>query len=321
MMRWAGNPWLALACLATCSGACHHAPPPTPAKQQGLCEMALPKQGGAPRPPRTIDWLHLLVISDSRSDGLYATAMCTGERIEPTPLPTDCEVHSADPGVPEPVALTEASVVERVLPDNKRLIWIVTHRFPNGDAFGPVAGVTLTQRAAYVGSIGLLRLRPTRVDLNLWDVGSSSVLMAAGESCKDEQKAATCRRAANFLVFDRGRFRSPPIRRSDTHACIDAAWVEYRREADLTLDNGWNRHMRILANLTHDQRYLVITEQVDVADTDPRHPDIPARDVRRIDTERFIHVEDGKFYTRQSPLWPRIIPTAGTTQVLHADQE
>jgi hypothetical protein len=321
MIRGTHRRRLGFAALAACIGACASTPPPAPITKKGLCEIALPKQGGGTRPLRALDWLHLLVIGDTRADGLYATAMCTGERIETTPLPADCEVQSADPGVPEAVSLTEASVVESVLPDNKRLIWIMTHRFPNGDGFGPVAAITLTNQAAYVGSIGLLRLRPTRVDLNLWNIGPKAVLMAAGESCEDQQKAATCRRAANLLVFDQGRFHAPPIRRSDSNACIDAAWVEYKREADLTLDNGWNRHMRILANLNHDQRYVVITEQVDVADTDPQHPDIPARDVRRIDTERFIHVEGSKFYTRQAPLWPRIIPTAGTTHVLHDDHD
>ena len=67
---------------------------------------------------------------------------------------------------------------------------------------------------------------------------------------------------------------------------------------------------------SHHDRYVVITEQVDVTDTDPVHPDIPPRDVRNIDTERFIHVEGPRFYTRQPPLWPRIIPTEGKTVVI-----
>jgi hypothetical protein len=280
--------------------------------------MPLPP-GGSTRPLRAADWTRLLLTAEQRGSALYAQTLCTGERIEHTPLPSDCEVQTPDPGVPEPVPIGEASVAERILPDNKRLVWIMTHRFPNGDGFGPVAAVTITPHAVYVGSIGLLRLRPTRVDLNLWQIGKKAVLVGAGESCVDPQNPATCRRAANLLVFDQARFHSPPIRRSDSNACIDAPWVEYKREADLTLDNGWNRHMRIIATLNHDQRYVVITEQVDVEDTDPSHADTPPRDIRKIDTERFIHVEGARFYTRQSPLWPRIIPTAGMTK-LRSDQ-
>jgi hypothetical protein len=270
---------------------------------------------------RPADWLQLLVVSQQDGPARIAQTLCTGAPIEHTPLPRECEVQTPDPGVPAPVPLTEASVIERILPEQRRLVWIMTHRFPNGDGFGPVAAVTLADGKAYVGSMGLLRLRPERVDLNLWEVGKDTVLMAAGESCDTPGVASSCRRAANLLVFARGSgngssgFQAAPIQRDGSRQCIDAPWVEYKREADLTLDNGWNRHMRIVATVDHDPRYVVITEQVDVADTDPSHPDTPPRDVRRIDTERFIHVDSGRLTTRQSPLWPRIIPSQGLLQV------
>lgn len=306
---------LALALLAGALG-CGHAKEP---QAFGPCEMARPQLGGSPRPLRALDWLHLLVVADMREGGLYAQTLCTGERIEPAPLPADCEVRSLDPGVPEPVPLTEASVVESMLPDNQRLVWIVTHHFPNGDGFGPVASIVLSQDAVYVGAVGMLRLRPSRVDLKLWQVGNGYVLMAAGESCEDTRKAATCRRASNLMVFDNRRYHSSPIRRTGSNECIDVPWIEHRREADLTLDNGWNRHIRAIASLDHDERYVVVTEQVDIADTDPAHPDTPARDVRRIDGERFIHVEGTGFYTRQTPLWSRVIPNAGATTLSAED--
>lgn len=296
--------------LAACGGGT-----PRPTTKPALCEMPLPVQGGVPRPLRAGDLMRLLLVGDSRPDGVYAVSTCTGERIEHAPLPTDCEVQTPDPGVAQPVPLTEGSVVERLMPENRRLVWIMTHRFPNGDGFGPVAAVTVDEKSAFVASLGFLRLRPTRVDLSLWSIGPKAVLVGEGESCEDPKQPSTCRRAANVLVYDKGRFHAPPIRRTGSGECIDAPWVEYKREADLTLDNGWNRHMKIVATLGHDQRYVVITEQVEVADTDPQHPDIPPRDLRRIDTERFIHVDGPRFYTRQDPLWPRIIPTEGKTHL------
>jgi hypothetical protein len=300
-----------LLALCACGGGTQR-----PAAKKALCEMDLPMQGNVPRPMRAGDWMRLLLIGKERSDGIYAEAACTGERIEHVPLPRDCEVQTPDPGVPEAVPLSENSVVERLMPEGRRLIWIMTHRFPNGDGFGPVAAVTLGKTKAEVQSLGFLRLRPMRVDLSLWNIGPKAVLVGEGEQCTDPKVASTCRRAANVLVYDRGRFHAPPIRRTQSGECIDAPWVEYKREADLTLENGWNRHMTIAATVSHDERYVVITEQVEVKDTDPEHPDIPPRDVRKIDTERFIHVEGPRFYTRQMPLWPRIIPTEGKTVVL-----
>jgi hypothetical protein len=203
-----------------------------------------------------------------------------------------------------------------LLPENRRIVWIMTHQFPNGDGFGPVAAITVENDTAFVGSLGFLRLRPTRVDLDLWLIGTKVVLRGEGETCDGGRNASTCRRASSLMVYDKLRFHGVPMRRTETNECIDTPWVEQAREADLTLENGWNRHMKITANVTHDQRYVVITEHVDVQDTDPAHPDIPPRDVRRIDTERFIHVEGPYMFTRQSPLWPRIIPTEGRTEVL-----
>jgi hypothetical protein len=302
--------------LALCFvlSACASSPKPAPTVQ-GICQIPQPERAGALLPMRPEDWMRLLLITEQNGPARIAQLMCSEEPIEHKPLPSACEVQTTDPGVPEPVPLTEASVVERILPEKRRLVWIMTHRFPNGDGFGPVAAVTLADGKAVIGSLGLLRLRPERVDLNLWEIGRETVLMGAGESCTLPGNASTCRRAATLLVFDRGRFRTAPIQRTGTRECIDAPWVELKREADLSLENGWNRHMRIMASVDHDQRYVVITEQVDVADTDPSHPDVPARDVRRIDTERFIHVEQGQLFTRQAPLWPRIIPTQGLLQL------
>ncbi|HET6338210.1 MAG TPA: hypothetical protein VFG30_33535 [Polyangiales bacterium] len=286
-----------------------------PGGRQPLCQMPLPREGGQPRPIRPRDWMQLILTIQHQGNGVIAETACTGERIEHTPLPATCEVQTPDPGVPEPVPLGEGSVVEHLLPEGRRIVWIMTHRFPNGDGFGPVAAITVENDTVFVGSLGFLRLRSTRVDLDLWLIGTKTVLRAEGETC-EPNKNNRCRRATSLMVYDRSRFHGVPMRRSETNECIDTPWVEQVREADLTLENGWNRHMKISANVTHDQRYVVITEHVDVQDTDPQHPDIPPRDVRRIDTERFIHVEGPYMFTRQSQLWPRIIPTEGRTDVL-----
>ncbi|HKU44645.1 MAG TPA: hypothetical protein VJR89_41080 [Polyangiales bacterium] len=311
---------IAIACssvlLVCCAGSKQPTTTANKAGRKPLCVMAQPREGGQPRPMRPRDWMQLILTVQHDGRGVYAQTACTGERIVHTPLPDTCEVQTPDPGVPEPVGLSEESVIEHLLPEGRRLVWIMTHRFPNGDGFGPVAAVTLIDDNAYVGSLGFLRLRPTRVDLDLWQIGTKVVLRGEGETCEDVKDAGTCRRATNLLVYNNLKFHAVPMRRTESNECIDAPWVERNREADLTLDNGWNRHMKITANVTHDQRYVVITEHVDVQDTDPAHPDIPPRDVRRIDTERFVHVDGPYMFTRQSPLWPRIIPTEGRTDLL-----
>jgi hypothetical protein len=249
-----------LLALCACGGGTQR-----PAAKKALCEMDLPMQGNAPRPMRAGDWMRLLLIGKERSDGIYAEAACTGERIEHVPLPRDCEVQTPDPGVPEAVPLSENSVVERLMPEGRRLIWIMTHRFPNGDGFGPVAAVTLGKTKAEVQSLGFLRLRPMRVDLSLWNIGPKAVLVGEGEQCTDPKVASTCRRAANVLVYDRGRFHAPPIRRTQSGECIDAPWVEYKREADLTLEQ--DRHRAL-----HPRRGPALLHAPDAA-VAAHHPD------------------------------------------------
>jgi hypothetical protein len=90
---------------------------------------------------RTEDCRRLLLITEQNGPARSAQLLCTEQPIEWKPLRGSCEAQTADPGVPAPVPLTEASVVERILPEKRRLVWIMTHRFPNGDGFGPVAAV------------------------------------------------------------------------------------------------------------------------------------------------------------------------------------
>ena len=65
----------------------------------------------------------------------------------------------------------------------------------------------------------------------------------------------------------------------------------------------------------------ILAEQVRVQESDPNAPDIPPREVRRIDTERFIHVEGPRLITRQHPLWPRILPSAGSLELKRGARE
>ena len=80
---------LCLSALCACGGSTQKPP-----QKHALCEMDLPMQGKVTRPMRAGDWMRLLLVGTQRSDGIYAEAACTGERIEHIPLPSDCEVQT-----------------------------------------------------------------------------------------------------------------------------------------------------------------------------------------------------------------------------------
>ena len=237
---------------------------------------------------RAGDWMRLMLVGSERNGGIYAESTCTASASSTCRCRATAKSRHPTRACRSPCRSTEASVVERLMPEGKRLIWIMTHHFPNGDGFGPVAAVTIGKTTAEVQSLGFLRLRPTRVDLSLWNIGPKAVLVGEGETCTDPKQAATCRRAANVLVYDHGRFHAPPIRRTHSGECIDAPWVEYKREADLTLENGWNRHMAINASVTHDERYVVDHRAGRSQRHRPRAPRHPAAR-RAQDRHRALH--------------------------------
>jgi len=272
------------------------------------------KRGNTALPMRPVDWAALILDQQVFRGKVYAERDCAGKPIRWEPPPATCAVKSPWLDQPEPVPLLTNSVFERKLPDGRRLVWVITHRFDNGEGFGPIALTRTLDTGVEVESLGTLRLRTDRVSLELWQIAGQPVVVAGGETCLHRNDPATCRRAVNVLVYHDQALLSPPVSYRNGH-CIDEPWTELKREEDLALDSGWNRHFEITSSVSHDQRYLVITEQVVVDDSDPDAPDVPPREVRRIDTQRFIHVIDGRLITRQHPLWPRILPSAGSTEL------
>lgn len=260
------------------------------------------------------DWIALILQSQVTQEGFVSERNCVGEHIEPVEAPRGCAVEAPFLGTPRPMPLTEGSVIERPLPGNRHIVWIITHRYPNGDAFGPIAVTRREDARVIVGALGHLRMRSTRVELDAWDIQGRSVVVAKGETCRDESKPGTCKRAANVLVYADKRLLTVPISDRDGR-CIDMPWVELHMESDQDLETGWNRHFEIDASVDHDERYIVITEQVEVQDSDPKNPGIPPRTVRKVDTERFIHVEGRRLVTNQQPLWPQILPVKGKVQL------
>ena len=73
------------------------------------------------------------VLSIDITEGTV-TARVQGSRPEP---------YSVSISVKELTPQQWASVVEHLLPEGRRVVWIMTHQFPNGDGYGPVAAITV----------------------------------------------------------------------------------------------------------------------------------------------------------------------------------
>jgi hypothetical protein len=299
--------WIVLPLL----GGCRHDAPKT---EPMLCFL---KQSAA-QPVRARDWVELITRPKALAQQIFADLDCTGHEIWWEPPDSDCVVKTPLLEAPRPTQLREGDVFERTVSADVRLVWVVTHRFANGEGFGPIAVVRIHRDGLEVEAIGALRLRTERVKLELWHIGSRAIIVASGETCSAKNDPGSCQRAANVLIHFRKTLFSPMVSYPNGR-CIDEPWIELRREEDLPLESGWNRHFELLSTISHDDRYLVISEQVVINDSEPEAPNVPPREVRRIDTQRFIHLKDARLITRQHPLWPRVLPSAGSIELKDPD--
>lgn len=155
------------------------------------------------RPVRPAEWLNLLVSSEP---GQRAVAECTGGAInlpEPSEACREAEDEAREAAreageeyqeelPPEPVELTEESIVLGRISSLKKLVWVVTHEYENGDGLGPIALVERedTEDGSFlkVRAIGTLRSRKLRVRLRLETIPVRSLVTVVGERCPDEDE-------------------------------------------------------------------------------------------------------------------------------------
>jgi hypothetical protein len=155
------------------------------------------------RPIRPDEWLELLVSSEP---GQRAVAECTGGQIaaaEPSEACREREQEAREAAreagteyveepAPEPVELGEESVHLGRISSLKKLVWVVTHEYENGDGLGPVALVERedTDDGSFlkVRAIGTLRSRRERVRLRLESIPVRSLVSVLGERCPDEDE-------------------------------------------------------------------------------------------------------------------------------------
>lgn len=291
-------------CLATGCASAPKVPPP-----QGACVRPRHNPSVEPRPT---EWLGLMVAQHTGAPGVQSQD-CTGRVVRWVQSPESCIIARPALGTPEPTPVTGDSVIERRIPNGRRLIWVITHRFADGTGYGPIALIQPTPKHLVVEAIGHMRLGTARVQLEYAEVGDGHLVIATGSLCPEgtePTQAGRCQIASQVLVHVDDRLEARDIHDRRGH-CVQPPWFEERQTTDKPLPNGWSRHFELHSSLTPTPRYLIVTEQVSVDDRNLSTPDAAPREVRRIDAERFVHLHKGRLTSRQPPLWPKILPAHG----------
>lgn len=314
-------------------GQVNEDPPP-------VCYLSHPiPDGGMMRPLRANEWASLVVRS--YRDGQQSSQDCVGNAIEWRATDRECDVHEPDDEqAPQPVEITEESIVvgrsDRI---STKPVWVITHRFEDGDGFGPVAITERTPEGVAVRAIGTLRLPTERARLRLRETGGQQILVADGERCPPEEgegddddpdsappanagggeegedeQPPTCLRTSRLLPMVGDRLLSPEVRTPDGH-CLGPAVVHLSREHVVGIANGWERVFRLAASMEYRGGTVIVHEQVTAEDRDPRDPGRPPRSFRTTDADRVIHLERGGMRSRGIPLFERTIRAQGSTQL------
>jgi hypothetical protein len=301
--------WLALFAQAVwLFGCATTAPAPVarPVVHAGVCFMARDRAALA-QPVRAHEWLKLLVRLDLGRHSVVALRDCTGRVIRPPPAATlGCRAASSSE-LPVPTAIGQASLIMRDVGRNEQLLWVVSHRFRNGDGFGPLA---LTRRVAdgiEVSALGTLRMRMQRINLELWRVQRELVVVASGESCSESSAAHGCQRVLHLLVHRRHALLDAPL--LDTKGrCVQESPIELSHWQEQSLASGLRRSYELNSAVRHDARHIVLEERLVVRDIDPAVPTQTPREVQRVEANRFVRVMGGRLISQQHPLWSRVLP-------------
>ena len=321
------------ALLASCGSS------QTPEDPPPVCYASHPvPDGGMIRPLNAEQWATLVVRA--YREGQTSSQDCIGNNIEWRPTDRQCDVHEdEDEPAPTAVPITEESVViGRADTVAIKPVWVITHRFEDGDGFGPVVVTERTEEGVAVRAMGTLRLPMERARLRLRETGGQQILVADGERCppeegeesegddaapanaqqgeEAEQEAApTCLRTSRLMPMVGDRLLSPEVRTQDGQ-CLGPAAVHLQREHVAAIANGWERVFRLAASMEYVAGTVVVHEQVTVEDRDPRDPGRPARAFRTTDADRVIYLERrGGMRSRGIPLFERTVRAHGSTQL------
>lgn len=141
--------------------------------------------------------------------------------------------------------LDHQDLVVQHLGDHRRLVWVMTDHFSDGQAQGPVALVEIDRSLVAVRALGVLRAYPRNVSLRLEQFRGGLALIADAARCDANQALDRCSRSVRIVPLIGDAF-VPKTVINDKGACLGSSTVYLR--AGGTIAGGARRGMAF--NLT-----------------------------------------------------------------------
>jgi hypothetical protein len=295
---------LALALLAGCG------PSKTPVRNPRsapLCRINTSLNADKPLVQRDLPapfWYSLMVRGYQATGDIPRPSQdCTGQLIAWTA--DQCAIES-DSRTTVPAALTERDIVVDHLGEGRRLVWVLTERYVNGEAMGPVALATFDSRGVAVDVVGVLRAYPGHVHLRLERLGEYQLLVAEGEACSDEHDSHSCTQAVRIVPVGNRRFI--PLDLADVQGhCMGRTFFPLRSEGSIG-DGNNRRTYRLQRSINFNPDAVLVQEQMQVmaGSWGAESADAKSSVVSRMTVDRRIRVIGGRLVVDEPSLLERM---------------
>jgi hypothetical protein len=273
----------------------------TPAEQP-LCRITTTIAGNKPLGDRTMPgpfWFSLLVRGYTASGAIARPSRdCEGQLVTWT---ADSCASDAQVVPLEAEPLGDRDLVVSHLGDGRRLVWVQTDHFTNGEAVGPVALAEFDPRGVSVTTLGVLRAYGSRAQLRLERLGEGQVLVAEGEACADERDARTCVRGIRLVPVGKRRF-VPLDLSNEAGLCLGRAFFPLRLEGV-----RGRKSYRVQSSVTITKDAVTVQEQLTIGEASAAagSADALASAVARMTAERRIRLAGGRLVADEPSLLDR----------------
>lgn len=248
-------------------------------------------------------WIELMVRGYDRSTHMPPEVLhnCTGREVTHTQFPDDCpDIDTADLLPPRPFQVDDVVIIDT--PDYQQFIWIKTHHYSNGEAFGILALVDWVDQGILTHALGSLRAYEKNPSLRIETADEQPLLVIESDACDPD-----CHRVVQLSPLINREFVDWPLR-SESNSCLGRARFSYKESRDIPLDNGLTRRFEVTRRVVFEDDQVYVAERVVADDFNPNEPDKPHDRFRNTDEQRPIVVED-KFIQSSAGDWDYLLET------------
>jgi hypothetical protein len=221
----------------------------------------------------------------ARRLGLDAAA-CTGARLFHDPVFAGGTTRGS------PLEVQEGDAVYGNAGERVRIVWLRTHRWPDGSQAGALALVRAKEDVAEVYAVGAYRATTQNTTLQAERLGTEVLVSATDDGCQGQPREAACETGVSLFLPRFGRLAG-------------LTTFETTRRAYATGSEPGVQG-RVAYELTASPKYnvdgITLFEQVKATDS-------AGRVVRRTELERTFVLHDGVLEKGADSLWSRVYPS------------